>query len=252
VRLLPTIAFAPIFAGLKGASVGYVRNEFGNAGDALQREATYQLFDRFGIEYTVVNPEGHWNGSVPAGIDQLVLFGGGNMGLRRGTYRLRRQAVAAHLPITQLPNSWVSPEPETVQHCRAVYAREAHSLKFCPEAIVAPDMALGFEYAAPVPEPVEKLGVFFRRDWEGRFADHPGNQGPPFAGLGQNVYGYLALAARYETIVTDALHFAICGLFNRRRVILLPTKYHKSRGMYEAWLDALGCEWADTPAAVRF
>jgi exopolysaccharide biosynthesis predicted pyruvyltransferase EpsI len=60
---------------------------------------------------------------------------------------------------------------------------------------------------------------------------------------------YLHLAARYESIVTDRLHFAICGLLLGRQVVLLPNSYHKNRSMYETWLRDLGCMFAPEPKA---
>ncbi|MEZ6066062.1 MAG: hypothetical protein R3B90_10215 [Planctomycetaceae bacterium] len=58
---------------------------------------------------------------------------------------------------------------------------------------------------------------------------------------------YLRLAGRYAQIITDRLHFAVCGLLCSRRVILCPNAYHKNLGMWETWLHRLGCEWAETP-----
>ena len=57
---------------------------------------------------------------------------------------------------------------------------------------------------------------------------------------------YILLAARYETIFTNRLHFAIAGLIAGRKVTLLPNSYFKNKSIWECWLKDLGCLWSES------
>jgi exopolysaccharide biosynthesis predicted pyruvyltransferase EpsI len=240
-RLLPLEAFAPVFEPLLGKRIGYVR-PYGNVGDALIEWATGQLFDELGIDWRPCDPQS----ADPAEFDELVFGGGGNMGTRyRNNWELRGRALALGLPLTILPQSFTSPEERRYQR---VYVRERASLAFCPEGILAPDLALGL---APPPcgPPTRGLGVFLRRDPERAAGLRWFSRDP--ARLCATPRQYLELAARYERIVTDRLHFAICGLLAGRQTTLLPNDYHKNASMFETWLQALGCRFAgDARAAL--
>ena len=264
MSLIDLNKFTPIWGPLRGKRIGYVRGEYGNVGDTWQEWSTYLQAKEFGVDLYWLGPvrsgrwnwdwepgDGSWDGIVPDCIDELLLFGGGNMGLGgSGSSRLRRIAVNTGLPITCLPNSWR--DYEDVPNCRRYFVRERGSLRYRPDAIVAPDMALGFPYDkvyfAPSNRLIAHKGLFLRCDLEGQFSDTPGNQGAPFDGVSKrDAPGYLRKAAMYRVIVTDALHFVIAGLYAAAEVYLLPGSYHKNRSMYETWLKDLGCNWADTP-----
>ncbi|MFV0445602.1 MAG: iron-sulfur cluster assembly scaffold protein, partial [Planctomycetaceae bacterium] len=177
-------------------------------------------------------------------------FGGGNMGSRyMRELEVRRRAVqdavARGIPIVVLPQSWMSPEPGPFARA---YVRERASLQHCPNGILAPDLALGYDYEPRSTGPTKERGLFLRRDSERRVSFQVGEQDP--ARMCRTPAKYLALASRYSHIITDRLHFAICGLLNRRRVTLLPNSYHKNRSLWETWLADLGCEWANDPREV--
>ena len=239
-RLLGPEAFAAVCAPLVGQRVGYVRPE-GNVGDHLIEVAIIQLFAEYGIRWR------RWRPDVPSdadGLDLLVFGGGGNMGTRYiGNHDLRGRALASGLPVVILPQSFTSAE----DRCFArVFVRERGSLAFCPEGILAPDLALGLT-TAPCPAAVRDLGVFLRRDQE-RTGRKPLFARDPIR-LRRDPLQYLALAARYRRIVTDRLHFAIAGLHAGREVTLLANDYHKNRSLHETWLADLGCRFADNAAA---
>ncbi|MFV0445324.1 MAG: polysaccharide pyruvyl transferase family protein [Planctomycetaceae bacterium] len=243
MRLLPLSAFDAIFFPLRDQRVGVV-DGFGNVGDRLIYAATRQLLDAFGIEWVTLSP------GDPLTVDTVVLFGGGNMGSRyKREFEVRRRAVkdaaARGIPIVVLPQSWMSPEPGPFARA---YVRERASLQHCPNGILAPDLALGYDYEARTTDPTVERGLFLRRDAERKVAFQDGEQDP--ARICRTPAKYLALAGRYSHIITDRLHFAICGLLNRRRVTLLPNSYHKNRSLWETWLADLGCERADDPRQV--
>lgn len=247
MRLIQPDAYRMIFAPLDGQRVGYIRNRHGNAGDAMQDRAVRQLAEHYGVRLYDIPA----SGGKPERCDAILCYGGGNMGLPGPSMRKRGWAVATGLRVVCLPNSWRAPEySEGVCY----YARESASLRYCPSAQLAPDMGLGMEFDGECDaKPRHSTGVFLRNDREGLFANAcRSNRGAPFALVGQDdVDGYLTLAASFERVVTDALHFAVAALMVGREAVLVPGAYHKQRGMYDSWLKALGCRWADSPMDVE-
>ena len=247
MRLLPLSEFAPIFEPLLGRRVGYVRTP-GNVGDRLIEAATFQMLRRFGIDFAVTGP------SSECEIDEWVLPGGGNMGSFYETnLRIRRQVVATGLPVSVLPQSFIT--PEHLAYAR-VFVRERASLGLRPDAFLAPDLALGFEIprhwrlglgldARWKRKPDLGEALWLRRDREALFADVP-CAGDPAARC-RTPFGYLWLAARHTHVITDRLHFAIAALMCGRKATLLPNLYFKNRSMFDTWLVDLGCEWAAAP-----
>ena len=230
MRLLPLEAFSAVFEPLRGKRIGFVP-PIGNVGDELITWATHQLFDEFQIVWRPFHP-----GSPGAGdVDEVVFGGGGNMGTRyRNNWALRGKILELGLPLTILPQSFTSVEDRPYTR---VYVRERASLAFCDNGILAPDLALGLRRPSPKP-PTRHTGIFLRRDperlgWCRWFRRDP-------VKLCNSPREYLDLAAGHERIVTDRLHFAICGLLAGRETTLLPNNYHKNRSMHETWLAAAG------------
>ena len=233
--LLPLERFAPLLNPLLGKRVGYVR-PIGNTGDRLIDMATFQMFAVFGVRWRMAAPE------AVDDCDELVFGGGGNMGrLYPSNWELRSACLATGLPLTIFPQSFTSPEDRTFSR---LYVRERLSLGLRPDAILAPDMALGLAYRTTTKERRGR-GVFLRRDgeslqprsWLRRTRRDP-------ARLCRTPTDYLELAAEYSEIITDRLHFAIAGLIVGRRVTLVGNSYFKNAAMHQAWLEALGCQFA--------
>lgn len=233
MRLLAPDRFEHVFRPLQGRRIGYVRPQ-GNVGDALIEWATRQLFDHFRIDWRTVALDDSLDD-----VDELVFGGGGNMGtLWEGNWRLRTRWLARGKPMTILPQSFSSREDRPFAR---VYVREWASLALHPRGILAPDLALGLD-PPPVGPPTRHRGVFLRRDGE-RAVPRRWLARDPIT-LCRSPFEYLQLAGRYERIITDRLHFAICGLMLGRHTTLLPNTYHKNVSMYETWLRDLGCRFA--------
>jgi len=232
VRLLPPSTFAPVFEPLRDRRIGFVR-PFGNVGDLMIEAGTLQLFEHYDIDWTPFDPD------APAPVDELVFGGGGNMGdLHPDNVALRARCMTHGLPMTILPQSFVSREQAGYHR---VWVRERISLRHCRSASLAPDLALGLAYETDTPTEHE-TGVFLREDVESAVRRPADTRDPvPLCATPEQ---YLELAARHAHIVTDRLHFAIAGLLTGREVTLLPNSYHKNEGVYEAWLADLGCHWA--------
>lgn len=232
--LLSTDAFSNVFEPLHGKRIGLVQ-PIGNVGDELIIWATQQMFNVFGIDWQMVRPD------VRPDVDELVFGCGGNMGtLYQNNWELRGQILRHGIPVTIFPQTFNSREDRPYSR---VYVRERESLKYCSEGILAPDLALGLNYQTQTKSRYE-LGVFQRKDPERRSKTRWFKRDP--AKICQRPTDYLELAAQYERIITDRLHFAISGLIVGRDVTLLPNSYHKNRSMHETWLAALGCRFAET------
>jgi exopolysaccharide biosynthesis predicted pyruvyltransferase EpsI len=232
MRLMPLEAFAQVFEPLRGKRIGFVR-PLGNVGDELIHAATFQLLDAFHIKWKIIDP------GRGADVDEIVFGGGGNMGmLYLNNWDLRGQMLRLGLPVTILPQSFASEEDRPYKQ---VYVREHASQHFCRQAILAPDLALGLFYEHKT-GPTAGTGVFLRRDRERAGGINWFRRDP--TKLCRTPQEYLDLAARFEHIITDRLHFAICGLIVGRKTTLLPNRYHKNRSMHETWLKGLGCLFA--------
>lgn len=241
MRLLPREAFAEVFEPLAGRRVAYVRS-IGNAGDALIDWGTLQMFGEFGINYCEQDP------ASPIGADRdvIVFAGGGNMGTRyRHNWELRGRLLSQGLPVVVFPQTFFSPEDRPYER---VYVRERASWRYCPGAILAPDLALGLQYTNST-SPTCGTGLFLRRDCERTSKWRWFLRDP--ARMCRTPQAYLQLAARYERIITNQLHFAICGLILGRETTLLPNDNHKNQAMYETWLKSFGCRFAPNLRVAR-
>ncbi|QDU75682.1 Polysaccharide pyruvyl transferase [Bremerella volcania] len=238
-RLLPAACFEPIFGPLAGKKIGLVDGVGNNVGDQLIYAATRQLLDHFQLSWRRVEP------GEADGIDFLLLFGGGNLGSQyREEIRRRQTALATGLPAVILPQSAYSYEPVGLA---TVYLREPSGRQFYPEAHLAPDLALGYQFTAS--RPSKPGGLFLRQDLEGRYLDARDQNrslGDPIR-LAQTPEDYIRVAGQFEYVITDRLHFAIAAMINAVPTVLLENRTPKNRGMWETWLRDLGCQWATCP-----
>lgn len=238
--LLPDSCFREMLKLSEGRRVFYHKVP-GNVGDDLIHAATRQLFKRAGITVVKTLEEA----------DQVVMCGGGSIGIWDNCAEARRKVyehcVAANVPVILYPQSVGGADetiPELVAHR---FVREWNSLPLMPGSRLMPDMALAYHVPKDYGPPAHERGLFLRGDREAMFPDHPRSLGDAPRMVPRDLDAYFQLAAGYAHLVTDRLHFAIIGLLLKRRVTLLPNKYHKNRGMWETWLRDLGCAWADTP-----
>ncbi|MEY4176800.1 MAG: hypothetical protein RLY70_374 [Planctomycetota bacterium] len=236
--LLPLEKFAPVFEPFRGKAIGFIRPS-GNVGDDLIALATFQLFDKFAIDWREVTPDNC------EGCDELAFGGGGNMGrMYHMNWDLRTRCIETGLPVTILPQSFTTPEDREFHR---VFVRERESQQLYPAGILAPDLALGLDYLTKT-KPQIKLGVFLRRDRETAQGSWFRWRRKDPVRMCKSVEEYLELAARHSRIITDRLHFAISGLIVGREVALLGNSYHKNRSIYETWLKPLGCRFAASPS----
>ena len=246
--LLPLSAFEPILAPrprrgsgrvARGRRVGYVRL-VGTGGDQLIEAATFQLFDRERINYRVVNPDPEGPINLD-GCTVIAIAGGGNMGTFWGRcWEIRRRVLAeARVPVIVLPQTYRNAEEQTYSH---VFVRDLTSVSFVPQgASIAPDLALGYELPYCPMAATEQTGVWLFK--EARWPEWvAADRGDP-CDVCQTVFAYFQLAAQFEHVITNRLHFAIAARLAGRRATLLPGDYHKCRSVWETWLRHVGIEF---------
>jgi exopolysaccharide biosynthesis predicted pyruvyltransferase EpsI len=243
--------FEKLYMPLTGRRVGFYPLN-GNVGDHLNHQATRQLFDYFEIEFEEIQP---WklNPDEPhLEVEELVISGGGNMGsaFYQVPFRERRIALKTGLPITVFPQTFVGND-EDLSGYKKIFVRERQSLALSDRFELAPDMAMGLGNVPPLAKGAEPMGVFLRRDMESRFSVQYPSLGDP-AQLCTTWEEYLELAALFEHVITDRLHFAIAALLQNRRATLLPNSYFKNRAVFDTWLRDFECAWLDDPAAINF
>ncbi|MEM7195626.1 MAG: polysaccharide pyruvyl transferase family protein [Pseudomonadota bacterium] len=225
--------------------IGYVQMP-GNVGDLMIEFATLNLMRRWNIPHEIVPRNRLSRRALPKHISRLYIGGGGNMGnLYQDNKDIRNAALSTGKPVIVLPQSFTNAN-ENTDRFEKVWVRERDSLKICPQAGLAPDMAMSLKLDSRSSDVSRKTGVFLREDIEALFSGHPASHGDPIL-LGSNLAEYFELAAPFEHIVTDRLHFAITGLLMKRAVTLLPNGYFKNRSMWETWFANKGCLWADHP-----
>jgi hypothetical protein len=139
-----------------------------------------------------------------------------------------------------LPQTWTGPEDFAATQ---FFAREKMSLKYCPSAILAPDLGLAYLPDLVLDEPRHEIGRFMRKDGERSQSVVPGNCGDP-ALMARTAEEYVRLASLYRVIHTDRLHFAIASMIAGREVHLYANSYFKNEAVYDLWLRERGCFWA--------
>ena len=238
--LLPLDSFSFIPNTFSGKVVGYAfAPHWNNAGDWMIDHGTRRLFREFGI--ALVNYTG-----PETKCDIIAWAGGGNMGylsgIESGCAKVRQQLFEdnPNRPIAILPQSYST--VDTFPAFR-VFVRDKDSLQFAPDgASLAPDLAFACIHESPLPDTTRTEGIFLRDDLESVFPDEAKND--PIAQC-KTPKEYICLASRYQTVITDRLHFATAALMANRTAVLLPNRYHKNRSMYETWLRDMGCHWRD-------
>ena len=231
--ILEPAAYAHVFDRWRGATIMQFWGP-GNVGDLLIRHGAEHLFEAYGIKVT----------GDASHADAVFYGGGGNMGpLYPGTRLTRIEArgvASAHrLPLIVLPQSWTGPDDVEADQ---FFARENRSLKYCPHAVLAPDLGLAYAPATELHAPQHDVGWFMRDDCERQQPAIVTNCGDP-AMLAATAEDYVRLAACYRVIHTDRLHFAIAAMIAGREAHLYANSYFKNEAIYHLWLRGRGCRW---------
>jgi hypothetical protein len=205
--------------------------------------AALQLFAHFGVDYLIETLGDRADRPTGPEVSQIVLPGGGPGPIRNPAGPDRVRTLAEAIPVTLLPRSLASPVGLRLRRC---HLRERASLAWEPSGIVMPDLILGLEVTPP-PGADEPEGLWLRRDAEALFAGRESSGDPELSCT--TAAEYLALAARFRSVVTDRPEFAMAAMVQGRRATLLPSASPVNRSIFDAWLRDLGCGWRETPEA---
>lgn len=228
--LLPIETWDCIFDKWRGKKASLIIVP-GNAGDVLINAATRQLFQHYNITEV-----------TSAEADVVFHCGGGNVSGRYDFSQYAKEFIESSSYKVILPQSIETTTSKILEAADEVWLRENYSLALYPNAKFAPDLALAYRTALN-PEHGDAIDIAFRIDNEKSESVMIGRDP---ATICHHHYAYLNEAAKAKEIHTNRLHYAICGLILGKDVTLYPNDYHKTRGVWEANLAALGCKWKDT------
>lgn len=225
--------YEAIFGAYAGQTVGYFRNA-GNWGDLLIEKGAMDLFRDFGINVLVINSDFYnFNLSALSSVKTVFIAGGGSLGTTYiENYKLRTELLKNFKGETIVLPQSMTDDNDTNIYTYA-WLREVTSFqkKTGPKGICH-DLAfyVNLDTYKEI-KPVYHLGVLLREDGESQ-KSIPLNLRDPVK-LCNSLEDYIQLAARFDTIITDRLHFAIIAAKLGRRVSLVAGNYYKIKGIYE-------------------
>ena len=250
MALLSLDQFKPIAASLKGRQVGFLPLP-GDIGDRLTELGATRLFDHFDIDYITIDMDRLRWGVFDRVLDTIAISAGSRNGQHCADQLAALEAAHSHdLSVVLLPRTFAEPH-ESLDSNLAVFAPERTTLALDTRYQLAPDPALAVEVAYEFSEPIAPLGVFLNADEEALFATDNRSIADPDK-VCDTVFDYLNLASRFEHVVTDRLQFAIAAMLAGRQATLLPDSSPGNRGVFEAWLEDIGCTWQENLSAVVF
>lgn len=140
------------------------------AADRPLQKATRQIMQAFGLKWQTINILADPVESYSYRVDLLLVFAGGSMGGWRPARLLRQRAQETGIPWVLLPQTFLDYEEGNYER---VYVRETASLRYCPHAHMAPDLALGYDFHE-TQRPSKGKGLFLRKDLSSlRTAENP-------------------------------------------------------------------------------
>jgi len=237
MRLLDIKNYDAVFDPLRGKTVAII-DGFGNVGDDLLYLATRKFCEHYQIEHITVNILA--DDPIPS-CDKILLFAGGNIGMRKCTAIRKKVFESTDIPCWLLPQSVMIKEE---LRCEKIFLRETVSREVMGYGEIAPDLALGFDFPENLGDKTYNNGLFLRKNpTVFRHVETSLRYDPAI--YCYTPEQYWQFANKYRKIQTDRLHFAICALAMSVETTLLPVHYHKNKAMFDEWLEKLGCYWSD-------
>jgi exopolysaccharide biosynthesis predicted pyruvyltransferase EpsI len=199
------------------------------------------------IEDACLENDSDYLGDLFSTFRGMVMFpGGGNIGIYPDNGQIRG-AVISHLRqhhrCLVFSQSALQPEPALIDSRVTVWCRDSTSQAILRTAGIqtdlVPDMALFMDDT--IPNYPDGRAVFYIRRQPGIDAETIDNNVQldcRFADLtfSRPLDEIIAELKSYEVIISDRLHGALIALMMRKKVIMLPVAYHKSRAFYDTWL----------------
>jgi exopolysaccharide biosynthesis predicted pyruvyltransferase EpsI len=244
----------------------------GNTGDKLIVDACERYLRQRGID--VWRSDGSLEDAAIAGDTEylsaalscfrgmLFFSGGGNVGIYSDNGAIRA-AVLAHASRQHrclvFSQSAFQPERALIDPRVTVWCRDSISFSILQQAgtrsELVPDMALYMD------DTIEKHpggeGTVFIRRVPGQDAESI-DHGITFACSARDLTlrtpldDVIAALKPYDVVISDRLHGGLIALMMRKKVVLLPVGYHKTRSFYDTWLSsATGVTYVDTQDDLR-
>ena len=155
--------------------------------------------------------------------------------------------------------SAVGPEPALIDPRVTVWCRDSVSFSILRGAgtrvELVPDMALYMD------DMIEKhpdgQGTFYIKRAPGgdtETIDHGITFDSPSGDLtwSNSLVDIVATIKPFDTVISDRLHGGLIALMMRKKVVFLPTGYHKIRAFYDTWLSPLaGAAFSQQPLRPR-
>jgi exopolysaccharide biosynthesis predicted pyruvyltransferase EpsI len=230
----------------------------GNTGDALIVDACERFLHDRGIdvwrsdgslEQAALADDVAYLQTALANFRGMLMFpGGGNIGIYPDNGAIRA-SILAHAGSRQrcliFSQSALQAEPALVDQRVTVWCRDAVSLAILRQAgtkvELVPDMALYMD--GSIAQHPKGDGIFFIKRKLGRDAESLESStavDAPQADLTfeNSLNEVVATLKRYEVIISNRLHGGLIALMMRKKTVLLPVAYHKSRSFYHTWLSS--------------
>lgn len=239
-----------------GADALLVWPRGGNSGDMLILDACQRYLSDRGIqvwtsdgsiEQAVLDGDDAYLGDLFATYRGMLVFpGGGNIGIYPDNGHIRSTLIACLRPSHHclvFPQSALAPEESLVHPRVSVWCRDAVSHRILQESgtrvELVPDVALYLDNR--IEKRPDGAGIFFIRRVAGREQEYLEH------GIGAGLYGedltyrtplpgILSALAPFETVISDRLHGGLIALMLRKKVVLLPVGYHKTKSFFDTWL----------------
>lgn len=222
----------------------------GNRGDLVIRAGTLAFFRSLGVEYR----EARSLSDVAPGLPAVLSGSGGFCRFWKAAPQAARELSLRCPELVVLPSTYEKLALETLRGRRNVflYAREQVSLAevasefpaaFCPDLAFWVDLPEGLT-------PSRNTGWVFRTDPEGLglAAQFPGNSDLSILGT-QTAMDFVKDVGDFNVLYTDRTHVAIVAAMLEREVHFFPNRYHKNRGIFDAYLWRFNCTWNDEMVA---
>lgn len=206
----------------------------GNWGDSLINAGTREFFTSNGIQF---KERARSELEVAEGDtkERIAVVGGGGGWCRNwsSTPKFLSKVAAKYSEVILLPTSFERDFSDLDLDNVAYFSRDRGTT---PDgAIFCPDMAFYYPFKRPT-STIERRVYFMRTDKE-RSPESQipiGNSDISLLGdFSVDAGGFVDLASRFTTVVTDRLHVALAAAMSERSVILLEGNYGKNWGVFD-------------------
>lgn len=228
----------------------------GNWGDSLINAGTRHFFESSGIAF-VERARSDLDRVGRSAEGKVAVVGGGGGWCRNwgSTPVFLAEVAAKYGEVILLPTTFERNFSDLNLGNVAYFSRDREAT---PDgALFCPDMAFCFPFERPT-STIERRVYFMRTDKERSPESRIPIGNSDISLLGDasvNADGFVDLATRFTTVVTDRLHVALAAAMSQRTVFLLEGNYGKNWGVFDERTSALfpnlrRIEWSELDSVV--